>query len=212
MMLKKVFAAVFAAIGLVTAALAVYIGMNFTDRAPTLLTPPTVARSKVVAMMDAVSEGDYAEAGKNILGNPELGVDREPADRVGALIWNAFQESISFELVGECYTTEDGLAQNVTFTSLDIESVTVNLKERSQALLKMRVDEAEDTSDIYDENNDYREDFVMEVLYDAAVQALEEDAVEKTVELTIKLSYADGSWWVVADTALLDAISGGILY
>ena len=46
MMLKKVFAAVFAAIGLVTAALAVFIGMNFTDRAPTLLTPPTVARSK----------------------------------------------------------------------------------------------------------------------------------------------------------------------
>ena len=212
MMLKKVFAAVFAAIGLVTAALAVYIGMNFTDRAPTLLTPPTVARSKVVAMMDAVSDGNYAEAGKNILGNPDLGVDREPADRVGALIWNAFQESISFELVGECYTTEDGLAQNVTFTSLDIESVTVNLKERSQTLLKNRVDEAEDTSDIYDENNDYREDFVMDVLYDAAVQALEEDAVEKTVELTIKLSYADGGWWVVADTALLDAISGGILY
>ena len=212
MMLKKVFAAVFAAIGLVTAALAVFIGMNFTDRAPTLLTPPTVARSKVVAMMDAVSEGNYAEAGKNILGNPDLGVDREPADRVGALIWNAFQESISFELVGECYTTEDGLAQNVSFTCLNIESVTVNLKERSQALLEKRVDEAEDTSDIYDENNDYREDFVMEVLYDAAVQALEEDAVEKTVELTIKLSYADGSWWVVADTALLDAISGGILY
>lgn len=212
MMLKKVFAAVFAAIGLVTAALAVYIGMNFTDRAPTLLTPPTVARSKVVAMMDAVSDGNYAEAGKNILGNPDLGVDREPADRVGTLIWDAFQESISFELVGECYTTEDGLAQNVTFTSLDIESVTVNLKERSQALLEKRVDEAEDTSEIYDENNDYREDFVMDVLYDAAVQALEEDAVVKTVELTIKLSYADGGWWVVADTALLDAISGGILY
>lgn len=212
MMTKKVFAAVFAALGLVAAALAVYIGANFTDREPILLTPPTVARSKVVAMMDAVSEGNYAEASKNILGNPNLGVDRDPADRVGVMIWEAFQDSISFELVGDCYTTEDGLAQNVTFTSLDIESVTVNLKERSQTMLQKRVEEAEDTADIYDDNNDYREDFVMEVLYDAAAQALKEDAVEKTVELTIKLIYADGSWWVVADTALLDAISGGILY
>lgn len=212
MMMKKLFAAIFAVIGLIAASVAIHIGMNFTDQPPTLLTPPTVARNKVVSLMDAVSEGDYAEASKNILGNPDLGVDREPADRVGVLIWEAFQDSISFELVGECYTTDDGLAQNVSFTSLDIESVTVNLKERSQTLLQKRVDEAEDTSDIYDENNEYREDFVMDVLYDAAKQALAEDAVEKTVELTIQISYRDGSWWVVADNALLDAISGGILY
>jgi len=28
----------------------------------------------------------------------------------------------------------------------------------------------------------------------------------------VNLSYQDGKWWVVADEALLDAISGGILY
>lgn len=212
MMMKKVFAAVFAAVGILTAAVAIYIGMNFTDKAPTLLTPPTVARSRVVAVMDAVSDGNYDEASKSILGNPSLGVDRDATDEVGVLIWEAFQDSIRFELVGECYSTEDGLAQDVTFTSLDIKSVTANLKERSQNLLKKRVDEAEDTSDIYDENNEYREDFVMEVLLDAAKQALKEDSQEKTVNLTVKLSYHEGNWWVVADTALLDAISGGILY
>ena len=33
-----------------------------------------------------------------------------------------------------------------------------------------------------------------------------------TVDLTVKLSYQDGKWWVVADEALYNAISGGILY
>lgn len=212
MMIKKIFAALFAVAGICSAAATIYIGMNYTDRDPQLLTPPTMAESKLVTMMDAVCSGDYEQASQLILGNPSLGVDREAADPVGVLIWDAFQESLSYELVGECYTTEDGLAQNVTVTSLDIESVTEHLRARSQALLEQRVQEAEDTSDVYDENNEYREDFVMEVLYDAAVQALEEDAAEKTVNLTIKLSYSDGDWWVIADSALLDAISGGILY
>lgn len=211
-MIKKIFAVIFAFAGICSAAAAIYIGANFTDRSPQLLTPPTVARSKVVMLMDAVCEGDYEQASQAILGNPSLGVDREAADKVGVLIWNAFQDSLSYELTGECYTTEDGLAQDLTVTGLDIESVTVNLRQRSQDLLEQRVAEAEDTSEIYDENNEYREDFVMSVLYDAAVQALEEDGTEKTVSLTIKLSYSEGSWWVVADNALLDAISGGILY
>lgn len=212
MKIKTVFAALFAAVGIFAAACAIHIGMNYTDRNPQLLTPPTVARNKVVMMMNAVCDGDFEEASQAILGNPSLGVDREAADAVGVLFWDAFEESMSFELVGDCYATGDGLAQNVILTSLDLESVTANLKERSQSLLEKRVEEAEDIEEIYDENNDYREEFVMEVLYDAAVQALEEDAVVKQVELTIQLSFHDGEWWVVADTALLDAISGGILY
>lgn len=211
-MIKKVFASFFAAVGILSAATAIYIGVNCTDRNPQLLTQPTVAKNKVVMMMNAVCDGDYEQASLAILGTPGLGIDREPADEVGVLIWDAYQQSLSFELVGECYTTEDGLAQNVMLTGMDIESVTVNLKERSQSLLEQRVQEAEDISEVYDENNEYRESFVMKVLYDAAKQALEEDAVENTVELTIKLRYQDGSWWVVADPALLDAISGGILY
>ena len=212
MMIKRLFAALFAAVGILSAAVAVYIGINCTDREPQLLTQPTVAKNKVVMMMNAVCDGDYEQASLAILGTPGLGVDREPADAVGSLIWEAYQQSLSFELVGECYTTEDGLAQKVMLTGMDIESVTVNLKERSQTLLEQRVQEAEDIDEVYDENNEYRESFVMEVLYDAAKQALEEDAVENTVELTVKLCYQDGSWWVVADSALLNAISGGILY
>lgn len=210
--IKYLFSFLLAAVGLSAAAAAVYLSMEFVDAKPILLTPPDAARSKVIMLMNAVSDGDYEEASQTIYGTPDLGVDREAADEVGVLIWNAFQGSVTFELLGDCYTTEQGLAQDVSITCLDVTSVTENLKTRSQELLELRVEEAADVSDIYDENNEYREDFVMEVLRSAVVDALEEDAKTMTVELTVNLSYQDGKWWVVADEALLDAISGGMLY
>lgn len=210
--LKYIASVLLAAVGLSVAAAAVYLCVHFVDAKPMLLTPADVAQSKVVALMDAVSEGDYEKASQTIYGNPSLGVDREAADEVGVMIWEAFQDSISYELLGDCYTTEQGLAQNVSVSCMDVTSVTVNLKERSQTLLEQRVADAADVSEVYDENNEYREDVVMAVLRAAVADALQEDARELTMELTVNLCYQDGSWWIVADEALLDAISGGILY
>ena len=210
--LKVIASVLLAALGLSAAAAAVYLCTQFVGAKPMLLTPPDVARSKVIMLMNAVSEGDYEEASQSIYGTPSLGVDREAADEVGVMIWEAFRGSITYELQGDCYTTDQGLAQDVVISCMDVTSVTENLKERSQTLLEQRVTEAVDVSEIYDENNEYREEFVMAVLRDAVEDALEEDARRMTVELTVNLSYQDGKWWVVADEALLDAISGGILY
>ena len=209
---KHLFSLLLAAIGLIAAAAAIFLSVKFVDAKPMLLTPPDVARGKVIMLMNAVAEGNYEEASQAIYGTPDLGVDREAGDEVGVMIWDAFEGSITYELQGDCYTTDQGLAQNVTLTCLDVTSVTANLKERSQKLLEKRVAEAVDMSEIYDDNNDYREDFVMDVLHDAVRDALEEDAKMMTVDLTVKLSYQDGKWWVVADEALYNAISGGILY
>ena len=212
MKLKKLLSALLALFGACVAAVTIQISMNAMNSQPMLLTPPDVAQSKVVMLMNAICDGNYAEASQSIYGTPDLGVDREASDDVGVLIWDAFESSISYELVGECYTTEQGLAQKISITCLDVTSITEHLRDRSQALLEQRVAEAADVSEIYDENNEYREDFVMNVLYDAAVAVLEENARKQTCEVTVNLSYQDGNWWVVADEALLDAISGGILY
>ena len=209
---KKLSCSLLAAIGLCAAAAAIFLSVKFVDAKPILLTPPDVARSKVIMLMNAVAEGNYEEASQTIYGTPDLGVDREAGDEVGVMIWEAFEGSVTYELVGDCYTTDQGLAQDLSVTCMDVTSVTANLKERSQKLLEERIAEAEDVSEIYDENNEYREDFVMDVLHDAVEDALEEDAREMTVELTVRLSYQDGKWWVVADEALYNAISGGILY
>ena len=208
---KHLFSILLAAIGLIAAAAAIFLSMHFVDAKPMLLTPPDVARGKVIMLMNAVAEGNYEEASQAIYGTPDLGVDREAGDDVGVMIWDAFEGSVTYELKGDCYTTDQGLAQDLSVTCLDVTSVTANLKERSQKLLEHRVATAEDMSEVYDDNNDYREDFVMQVLYDATVQALNQDAKTVTSDVTINMIYENGQWWIVSDPALLSAITGGVL-
>ena len=211
-MIKKLLSLIFAVVGIAAALLAVNLGLSQKDADPVLIAPPEEATHQVIGLMDAVCAGDFSAASTYLQGQPDLGVNREASDPVGVLIWNALCDSMSYELVGECYATEEGLAQNVTISCMDIASVTATLKERSQVLLEKRVEEAENFNDVYDEKLQYREEFVMEVLYDAATDALAEDATTMTMDLTVNMIYQNETWWIIADRNLLDAISGGILY
>lgn len=212
MKIRNVISVVFAGVAAFAAVLGVYLSLSYRNADPVLLSPPDEAESRVLEFMDAVCDADYDQVSQCLSGTPDLGLSREPADEVGKLLWNAYTDSLSYSVVGACYATDDGLAQQISITGLDIESVTSVLKERSQNLLEQRVKEAENADEVYDENNDYREDFVMQVLYDAAEQALKSDAREKTVEFTVNLVYQNEQWMVLADNNLLNAISGGILY
>ena len=209
--IAKFFGLVFILAGIVVAGFTVETAKNNLDSIPVLLAPVKEAEAQAEALMEAIAKGDYNTAGTLILGNPKLGVDRDPADTVGIMIWDAFVESYSYEMVGESYATDSGIAQNVKVSYLKISSVTKNLRERSQTLLEERVAAAEDVSEIYDENNDYKEAFVMEVLKDATEDALAEDAEMTTAEFTINLVYRNGNWMIVSDNALLTAISGEIV-
>lgn len=205
----KIISGVFLALALCTAVLGVGLSFRSIGAAPVLVGQPVEARAQAVAVMDAICGGDYATAGSLLYGKPELGIDREPADAVGKLLWQAYVDSMEYELSGDCFATDRGVAQKVRFTCLELNSVTDGLGERAKTLLAQRVAQAEDISEIYDENMEYREDFVMQVLHDAAVQALQENAKTKTVELTLNMVY-DRQWWIKPEAELLEAISGGI--
>ena len=208
--IARIVGVIFTLAGTAAAAFGVWLSMNNLESIPVLLAPVEEARSQAEIMMDAVAAGDYETAGAVILGEPELGVDRLPEDEAGVMIWEAFVESYQYELIGECYATDSGVSQNVRVTYLDISSVTQNLRQRSQTLLEERIAQAENVSDLYDENNEFHEEFVMAALHDAVRDALREDAKQTTVEFTLNLVYRDGDWLVVLDSDLKSAISGGI--
>ena len=211
MILKKILGVILVLVGLIAAASGIFLSFAAMNTEPVLVAEPVEATQKVAELMDAVVACDYEKASSLIYGNPALGLDREPADQAGIMLWDAFTKSQSYELKGGCTAVESGLVQQVVFTYLDMTSVTANLGERSQAMLVERIEAAEDIDEIYDENNEYREDVVMEVLEEAVAKALKEDAQNVTVELTVNLIFRDGQWWIVADNALLNAISGGVL-
>ena len=211
-LLTSVVSLVLAAVGAAALLLAIHVCRDYADAPPILLAAPEEATERLETMMEAVCKGDYNAAGQFMLGTPDFGAEEKPEDDLGLLLWDAYMQSMAYSLEGECYTTDEGLAQDITFTYLDITSVTGNLRQRSHALMEQRVAAATDMSEIYNSNNEYREDFVMAVLYDTAKDALREDARIVTVSVTVNMKYQDGTWWILPETGLLDAISGGILF
>jgi len=211
MKIRNMLSGLFALLGVGAAAAGIYLSLHNMNAAPRLLVQPEEAKAQVVSVMDAICEGDYALASLGMQGTPNLGMDRNAQGEVGDLIWNTFLDSISYELDGACYATDSGIAQNVVIRTLELNSVTENLRDRSQTLLAQRVEQAEDTSELYDENNEYREDLVMEVLLEATRQALEEDARYVTWNVRLNLVYENGQWWVLPEQELLRAISGGLV-
>lgn len=208
---NKILKMLLAFLGIFAAVAGIALGLCFRNAKPILLKRSEGVQARVTAMMDAVCAGDYTAAGQQMYGTPSFGPERDAAEDVSALYWNAFSESMTYELIGECYAEENYIAQQVRITCLDFDSMTENLRTRFQALLEQRIANAQHTAEIYDENNNYREDMVMELLYQAAEECLREDADMVTVEIVVKLTYEQGQWWVLPEKELLKAITGGIL-
>lgn len=157
-----------------------------------------------------VCRGDYEAAGKMMYGQPELTSGEALTDETARLFWDAYVESLQFDFEGDCYGTPTGLARDVTVTALDISALMGPLKRDVEAQMALQAAESEEQDLIFDENNNYRDDFVMGVLRDAAKPLLE--ASPKTVRctLTIHLLYEDDRWWILADQDLIDVLSGKI--
>lgn len=211
MKISKLFAGLFGILGLAVAGFAAMMALNCRTADPLLLVPPEAAQERTVAVMEAVCQGEYDTAAGMILGNPRFGMEGNPEDPVEAMVWELFGKSFSYTLEGACYATEEGLAQKLTVSYLKLDSVTEHLRSRTQDLLEQRIAEAEDVSEIYNENNEFQESFVMAALLDAARQAIQEDVDYVTVEITANMIFRDGQWWLLPEAQLLSALSGGMV-
>lgn len=193
------------------AGLTIYISLISINASPVLLAPSQAAAECAENVLNAVCTGDYDHAGRFLYGKPTLGSGANTKSEAGKLIWNAFVDSLEYEISGDCYPSESGLSLDIKIRSLQMASVTRNLQERSRALLTARMEEAEDVDEIYGDDNNYREDFVMAVLRDAVKDALREDAEYTEQELTMSLIYEQGQWWVIPEQQLIRAVSGNLI-
>lgn len=201
---------IFFLMGGILAVLGIVLALSSRNAAPVMLKKPEGAAQAAQDVLEAVCAGEYDRAGQGMYGTPVLGTGDAADSETGRILWEAFVDSLEYRLVGDCYVTDRGICQKVSIRALELPSVTANLKERAQTLLKQRVDEAENMDEVYDENNSYREGFVMNVLREAAQAAIAEDGVCSEQELELNLVYDRGRWWVVPSQNLINAISGGI--
>lgn len=209
-MKEKRAAGLFALLAVILMVLALVLVLLCMDAQPVLLKTSKAALERVDAFMTAICDGDYSTAQTMLQGAPDLGADKTPADAAGVLLWKAFVESTEYQRSGDCFIQDSRLAQKVTFNSLDMTSVTASLGDRAKERLARRVSEAEDMSQIYDENNNYREELVMEVLREVTEEAIREDGQQHQQEITLKLVYENGQWWILPEQELLNVLFGGI--
>lgn len=210
MKIARFFAVIFGLIGMVLLIGSVGLCLMSLDAPVRMTETPAEAVACSEELLEAIENGDFTAAGNLLYGKPDLGVDRMPEDVESVLIWDAFIRSISCEFKGSCYATDTGIARDASITAMDIPSVTEKLNVRAHTLLTQRVENAVDMAELYDEENNFREELVAEVLNEAVVQALAEDAKTVTWDVTLNLICRDGQWWVVPDQALLTALAGGV--
>lgn len=205
------FSAFFGILGGLLAMVGIFLALSSREASPILAGQPEAAGARVQTMLNALQEGDYETVSGCLYGTPDLGMEGQAAEAVGQLFWDALGNSFTYEILGDFHATDSGVALDVAISALDLSSVTANLRERAQAMLEKHIEEAEDPSDVYDANNDYREDFVMNALLAAAREALAQDAQTVTWNLTLNLIHENGQWWIMPEQDLLKALTGGIL-
>ncbi len=210
MKIAKFFAWLF---GILASALMVFsIGLCLVslNAGPDMQEVPAGAAECAEELLEAITSGNFTAAAQRLYGQPDLGVDREPGETEGVMIYEAFLDSLSYEWKGAYYATGTGVARDAVLTYLDIPSVTEQLDRRVQMLATARVEDAEDVTRLYDENHQLREELVAEVLSEAVVRGLAEDAELVKQELTLNLVCRDGRWQAVLDEALLQVLTGGL--
>lgn len=160
------------------------------------------------AFSQALNDGDLETAAKLMYGQPDLGVGMPPESAESACVWDTFRGNISFSYTGNCYVEQSALLRDGSITTLDISTVLGKLPERAQSLMNQKIASAQELSEIYDDDNNFREDLVTEILQEALQQGLTQDAKPVTREVTLKLIHRDGRWWVVPHQNLLQILSG----
>ena len=200
----------FGLLGIAAAVLTIrYVSFHLNDP-PKILDAPESAAACTDALMDNICQGNFEVISQYLYGSPNLQLSNSSEDTVQKILWDAYLESTSYEFLGDCYATESGLARDLHFTCLDISSVTDELRTIAQEIFYTRLENAEDQAMIYDEHNNYREDFIQEVVVAAVEQSLAENARFRESTIALQLSYYQGQWLVVVNPEFMDAIWGDI--
>lgn len=190
---------------LVTTLCLVFYGIHHD---PAILKYPARAEARAEEFLNAVCGGDYGRASERLYGLPNLGTPPEGGSEIVSLMWDSFLDSLEYDLLGECYPEGAGVAVDAKIRFADIPAAIQTLGDRSRALLEERILAAESSRELYDENNEYRQEIVAQILRNAATQALADNAQKREQSVTLRLVYEQGQWWVLPEKELLDVLAG----
>ena len=210
MKIARFFAVIFAVLGVVLMLGTAVFCFTSLGANVKILETPTGAVECADQLIRAIDAGDLESAAGLLYGQPELGTEGVPGDSVSALLWAAFREEMACEAAGKLRLEGSDFARSATVTVLDVQSLTLSVQTRAKALLEKKVAQATDMSELYDAQNNFRQDLIDQVMLEALNQAMAQDTGYLTYDVTFRLICQDGQWWALPDQKFLTALSGGL--
>ena len=211
MKIAKLFAGIFGSLGALLMAGSIGLCLISLDAPVRMNKIPAGAVECAEKLEDAITQKDFDVLEACIYGQPELGMSGAPEDELTKMVWDLVQQNLEFSWQSECYLKEGMLRRDAVVSYMDAASITDNLPVRAYELLTQKVEAATEMEQLYADGGQFREDLLDEVMKAALTQACMEDAKTQQVAVCVEFVSRDGQWWAVPDTALLTALSGGLM-
>ena len=196
------FAIIIAGIAMILCVAAANIG--------TLVAKPTGDPQETVeGFFDNLIGGNYSEAYACLSDYSDLGLQNEPGTEEGRLIYDALRKSWSYTITEPCTQEKLKASQRLSLRYLDLNAVEEDAASRVDEILNGIV-QSRSMAEVYDENNNYRQEVTDEVYLTALSQTLEKaSSFYKVSDFTVNLTYDGGKWLMATSPELISALLGG---
>ncbi|MCR4584894.1 MAG: phosphodiester glycosidase family protein [Lachnospiraceae bacterium] len=172
--------------------------------------PDTKPEDVVRVFLDSYIQRDIAAAKNYLEPGVMLPETAEGEDELKDRFYEALFTSFSYTISGETDMQDTHASVPVSFTWLDMQAMIPDISAELTPLLEYGV-ENRGRNAVFDENKEYRHEFLDEI-YTMAVDSGLAKAQEHyiTEEYTVELDYIDGEWKTDPGEGLINAFRGGV--
>lgn len=206
---RNIPALILALLALLTAVIGLSLCLSAPGKEAALLSAEGDPDAEAAAFLNTLCSGDYAAASACVLGG--LPAENAPTEEDAAKLYAAVRESWAWESAGETIVSGTNAVKNIRFSYLDVNSLTAGMNADVNTLLAQYVEAAGKASEVYNDDNSYREEVVLRA-WNEALDARIAEAADHivTVPMELELTYADSAWQVIGSDTLLRAMAGGL--
>lgn len=163
----------------------------------------------VTWFFDSIRIGNYPSAYSCLSDYVTLGLEQEPETPEGRQLYDALKKTYQYSLMGDCSINGMDAVQTVNFRALNLRRTEDAVAELAKEIFEEQSAQ-QPPSDLYDENGTLLPSVTDSVYAAALTKVLEHpDALCQETELEIRLQYMDGTWKIITDRALMNALVGG---
>ena len=158
---------------------------------------------------ESIQNRNYPDAYACLSDYATLGLENVPEGTEASQVYEALRSSYRYSVSGSSTVTGLEATQRVVLHALNLRMTENAIQQRVNGILEEMV-ATMPTDEVYDGNGGYLTSFTDAIYSEALRQALEDtDSLCTDTQLLIQLKYMDGTWKIITDRSLMNALMGG---